>query len=141
MTRQIVRTFVTVKKEVREIPTAHRSFVKSVIRLFGTSRYASRWRIPPGDIECGIVRPSIHGLVTSMHRRALLKLAALSSVGLAGTQATVQPNPSIHNSERITMDDIIVIGGSRDAIPRSGWSVRGPTASPVPSTILRPDWR
>jgi thioredoxin reductase len=49
-----------------------------------------------------------------MQRRALLKLAALSAIGLARAQATAKPNssPSIHNTEPITMDDVIIIGGS-----------------------------
>jgi thioredoxin reductase len=48
--------------------------------------------------------------VTSMQRRALLKLAALSTIGLARAQAN--PPPSIHNKEPITMNDVIIIGGS-----------------------------
>src|ERR1700752_1691526 len=49
-----------------------------------------------------------------MQRRALLKLAALSAIGLARAQATAKPNstPSIHNTELITVDDVIIIGGS-----------------------------
>ena len=45
--------------------------------------------------------------VTSMQRRALLKLAALSTIGLARAQATAKPNasPSIPNTEPITMDE------------------------------------
>jgi thioredoxin reductase len=43
-----------------------------------------------------------------------MKLAALSAIGLARAQATAKPNssPSIHNTEPITMDDVIIIGGS-----------------------------
>jgi len=42
-----------------------------------------------------------------MQRRALLKLAALSTIGLARAQATAKPNasPSIPNTEPITMDE------------------------------------
>jgi thioredoxin reductase len=50
-----------------------------------------------------------------MQRRTLLKLAAaLSAIGLVRTQATAKPNPtlSIHNTEPLTMDDVIIIGGS-----------------------------
>ena len=47
-----------------------------------------------------------------MQRRTLLKLAALSTIDLAGAQATASPTPSIHNKEPITMDDVIIIGGS-----------------------------
>ncbi len=49
-----------------------------------------------------------------MLRRTLLKLAALSSIGVPRAQATAQPNPtpSIRNTEPITMDDVIIIGGS-----------------------------
>src|SRR3954451_7667016 len=52
--------------------------------------------------------------VPSMQRRALLKLAALSAIGLARAQATANPSPSpsIHNTEPITMNDVIIIGGS-----------------------------
>jgi thioredoxin reductase len=45
-----------------------------------------------------------------MQRRTLLKLAALSAMGLARAQAS--PSPSIHNTEPTTMDDVIIIGGS-----------------------------
>lgn len=49
-----------------------------------------------------------------MQRRTLLKLAALSTIGLPGAQATAQPNsiPSISNTEPMTMNDVIIIGGS-----------------------------
>src|SRR6185437_9754598 len=49
-----------------------------------------------------------------MQRRSLLKLAALSTIGLARAQAAAKPDPSpsIHNTEPITMDDVIIIGGS-----------------------------
>src|SRR5438445_5648814 len=49
-----------------------------------------------------------------MKRRTLLKLAALSTPGLAHAQSTAKPSPapSIHNTEPITMDDVIIIGGS-----------------------------
>lgn len=49
-----------------------------------------------------------------MQRRMLLKLAALSTIGLPGAQATAQsnPTPSISNTEPITMNDVIIIGGS-----------------------------
>jgi len=49
-----------------------------------------------------------------MHRRALLTLAALSTTGLAHAQSTAKPSPapSIHNTEPITMNDVIIIGGS-----------------------------
>lgn len=47
-----------------------------------------------------------------MQRRALLKLAALSTIGLAGARATASSTPSIHNKEPITMNDVIIIGGS-----------------------------
>lgn len=50
-----------------------------------------------------------------MQRRTLLKLAvALSTIGIARAQATAKasPSPSIHKKEPITMDDVIIIGGS-----------------------------
>ena len=49
-----------------------------------------------------------------MQRRALLTLAALSTTGLAHAQSPAKPSPSpsIHNTEPITMDDVIIIGGS-----------------------------
>jgi hypothetical protein len=68
-------------------------------------------------------------------------------------RARPSPTPSIHNTEPITMDDVIIIGGSFAGlagalqlgrarrkvtvldIPRSGWSMPGPTASQAPSTI------
>src|SRR5256714_12493040 len=47
-------------------------------------------------------------------RRTLLKLTALSIIGIPRAQATAQPSPSpcIHNTEPITMNDVIIIGGS-----------------------------
>jgi len=49
-----------------------------------------------------------------MQRRALLTLAALATTGLAHAQSTAKPSPppSIHNTEPITMNDVIIIGGS-----------------------------
>jgi thioredoxin reductase len=49
-----------------------------------------------------------------MQRRALLTLAALSTTGLGHAQSTAihSPLPSIHNTEHITMNDVIIIGGS-----------------------------
>jgi thioredoxin reductase len=49
-----------------------------------------------------------------MQRRVLLTLAALSTTGLARAQSTTQPSPapSIPNTEPITMNDVIIIGGS-----------------------------
>ncbi|MDP3798921.1 MAG: FAD-binding protein, partial [Polaromonas sp.] len=49
-----------------------------------------------------------------MQRRALLTLAALATTGLAHAQPTAKPSPppSIHNTEPITMNDVIIIGGS-----------------------------
>ncbi|MGE3649976.1 MAG: FAD-dependent oxidoreductase, partial [Reyranellaceae bacterium] len=49
-----------------------------------------------------------------MQRRALLTLAALSTAGLAHAQSTAKPGPppSIHNTEPVTMNDVIIIGGS-----------------------------
>ncbi len=49
-----------------------------------------------------------------MYRRALLKLAALFTTGLARAQSNAKPSPppSIHNKESITMNDVIIIGGS-----------------------------
>ena len=49
-----------------------------------------------------------------MQRRALLTLAALSTTGLAHAQSTAKPSPppSIHNTGPITMNDVIIIGGS-----------------------------
>src|ERR1044072_4446847 len=49
-----------------------------------------------------------------MQRRTLLKLAALSTIGLPRAQATAKPNstPSIRNMEPTTMNDVIIIGGS-----------------------------
>ena len=47
-----------------------------------------------------------------MQRRALLKLAALSTIGLARAQAAAGPSPSIHNTEPFTMNDVIIVGGS-----------------------------
>jgi monoamine oxidase len=49
-----------------------------------------------------------------MQRRTLLKLTALSIIGIPRAQATAQPSPSpsIHNTEPITMNDVIIIGGS-----------------------------
>ena len=45
-----------------------------------------------------------------MKRRTFLKLAALSTTGLAHAQSTAKPsNP---NTEAITMNDVIIIGGS-----------------------------
>jgi thioredoxin reductase len=45
-----------------------------------------------------------------MKRRTFLKLAALSTAGLAHAQSTTKP--SNHNTEPITMNDVIIIGGS-----------------------------
>jgi thioredoxin reductase len=45
-----------------------------------------------------------------MNRRAVLKLAALSTTGAALAQSTA--NPSNHNTQPITMNDVIIIGGS-----------------------------
>ena len=49
-----------------------------------------------------------------MKRRTLLKLAALSTTGLAHAQSTAKPSPasSIHNTEPNNMNDVIIIGGS-----------------------------
>lgn len=49
-----------------------------------------------------------------MQRRALLTLAALSTTGLAHAQSITKPNPlpSIRNTEPLTMNDVIIIGGS-----------------------------
>ncbi|AAK87402.1 NAD(P)/FAD-dependent oxidoreductase [Agrobacterium fabrum] len=51
-----------------------------------------------------------------MQRRTLLKLAALSTIGVPYTKATASPSlsllPSVHNKESITMNDVIIIGGS-----------------------------
>lgn len=50
-----------------------------------------------------------------MQRRTLLKLAAvLSAIGIARAPATAKSSPSssIHNKEPVTMDDVIIIGGS-----------------------------
>jgi thioredoxin reductase len=50
-----------------------------------------------------------------MQRRTLLKLAAaLSAIGIARAPATAKsgPSSSIPNKEPITMDDVIIIGGS-----------------------------
>jgi len=49
-----------------------------------------------------------------MQRRTFLELAALSTIGLAGAQATAKasPSPSVHKKEPNTMDDVIIIGGS-----------------------------
>ena len=49
-----------------------------------------------------------------MQRRALLTLAALSATGLVHAQSTAKPSPpsSIHSTEPITMNDVIIIGGS-----------------------------
>jgi thioredoxin reductase len=50
-----------------------------------------------------------------MQRRTLLKLAAaLSAIGIARApaNATSIPSPSIRNTEPITMNDVIIIGGS-----------------------------
>src|SRR6266567_367859 len=49
-----------------------------------------------------------------MQRRALLTLAALATTGLAHARCTAKPSPppSIHNTEPITMNDVIIIGGS-----------------------------
>ncbi|TDX83614.1 thioredoxin reductase [Neorhizobium sp. R1-B] len=49
-----------------------------------------------------------------MQRRTLLKLAALSTIGLPHAQAIAGSNPtsSTHNTEPTTMDDVIIIGGS-----------------------------
>jgi len=50
-----------------------------------------------------------------MQRRTLLKVAAaLSAIGIARAQATtsLSRSSSIHNTEPITMDDVIIIGGS-----------------------------
>jgi len=45
-----------------------------------------------------------------MKRRTFLKLAALSTAGLAHGQSTVKP--SNHKTDPITMNDVIIIGGS-----------------------------
>jgi thioredoxin reductase len=49
-----------------------------------------------------------------LQRRALLTLAALSTTGLAHAQSTTKPGPSlsIRNTKPITMNDVIIIGGS-----------------------------
>ena len=49
-----------------------------------------------------------------MKRRALLTLTALSTTGLAHAQSTAKPilSPSLHDTESVTMDDVIIIGGS-----------------------------
>src|ERR1044071_408724 len=60
------------------------------------------------------------GRVTpSMQRRALLKLAALSAIGLARAQATAKPNssPSIHNTEPPPRDESITVGGTCAGLP------------------------
>src|ERR1051325_1752540 len=46
----------------------------------------------------------------NMKRRTFLKLAALSTTGLALAQSTAKP--SNHNTKPITMNDVIIIGGS-----------------------------
>jgi thioredoxin reductase len=50
----------------------------------------------------------------SLQRRALLTLAAVATTGLAHAQSGAKPGlaPSIHNTEPITMNDVIIIGGS-----------------------------
>ncbi len=47
-----------------------------------------------------------------MQRRTLLKLAALSTIGFSRAQAFAQPGRNISNTESITMNDVIIIGGS-----------------------------
>lgn len=49
-----------------------------------------------------------------MQRRALLTLAALSTTGLSYAQSSAKPSPrpSTHKTEPITMNDVIIIGGS-----------------------------
>lgn len=49
-----------------------------------------------------------------MQRRTLLKLAALSTLGVPRAQAATTPNSthSIRNPESTTMDNVIIIGGS-----------------------------
>lgn len=49
-----------------------------------------------------------------MQRRTLLKLAAISAIGVSPAEATAKynPAPSIRNTEPITMDHVIIIGGS-----------------------------
>lgn len=49
-----------------------------------------------------------------MQRRTLLKLAAISAVGVPLAEATAKsdPDPSIRNTEPTTMNDVIIIGGS-----------------------------
>ncbi|UXT60716.1 NAD(P)/FAD-dependent oxidoreductase (plasmid) [Agrobacterium fabrum] len=49
-----------------------------------------------------------------MQRRTLLKLAAMSAIGAPLAEATAKsnPSPSIRNTETITMNDVIIIGGS-----------------------------
>jgi thioredoxin reductase len=48
-----------------------------------------------------------------MQRRTVLQLAAaLSTIGMSRAQATAKPSPSLHNTEPMTMNDVIIIGGS-----------------------------
>lgn len=49
-----------------------------------------------------------------MQRRTLLKLAAISTIGIPPAEATGKSNPapSIPNSEPNTMNDVVIIGGS-----------------------------
>ena len=87
-----------------------------------------------------------------MQRRALLTLAALSTTGLAHAQSIAKPNPlpSIHNTEPITMDDVIIVGGSfaglagalqlgraRRKVTRSRYR---PAAQPLRRSLAWPAW-
>ena len=66
---------------------------------------------PPGDIECGIVRPAKTVMGDFLVDAEALLAARLERVSLDDIARPAQPTP-IHNTEPITMDDAIIIGGS-----------------------------
>jgi thioredoxin reductase len=67
---------------------------------------------PPGDIECGIVRPAKTVMGDFLVDAEALLAARLERVSLDDISRQAQPNPSIHDTEPITMNDVIIIGGS-----------------------------
>ncbi|MGF6729654.1 thioredoxin reductase [Paraburkholderia youngii] len=66
---------------------------------------------PPGDIECGIARPVNTVMGNFLVDAKALLAARLERLSL-GDIAHHAQRPSIPNPEPVTMDDVIIIGGS-----------------------------
>ncbi len=47
-----------------------------------------------------------------MQQHALLTLAAFSTTGVGHAHPTARPNPDLHNTESLSMNDVIIVGGS-----------------------------